>query len=119
MASDLIGEIHSTPVEEITREQIRRWQDELFTLSTNAKTDEEFEYCENLSNALGRKLCESIESLPPDEKNEVRRILPNEKWAADLADDIKKAKDSGELRTAKLLEKMLQEAFDHKTITKH
>ena len=119
MASGIIDEILSTPVEEITRGQLRRWYDELLTLSANAKTDEEFEYCEQLSNALGRKPCESIESLPPDEQNEVRRILPKEKWAADLADDIKKAKDAGELRTAKLLEKMLQEAFDHKTITKH
>ena len=114
-----MDEIHSTPVEEITREQVRRWQDELFTLSTNAKTDEEFEYCEQLSDALGRKLCESIDSLPPDEQDEVRRILPKEKWAADLADDIKRARDAGEWRAAQLMEETLQEAFDQKTITRH
>ena len=99
--------------------QVRRWQDELRDRSTNAKTDEEFEYCEQLSDALGRKLTESIDSLPPDEQDEVRRILPKEKWAAGLADDIKKAKDAGEWRAAKLLEEMLQEAFDQKTITRH
>lgn len=119
LANDIMDEILSTPVEEITMGQVRRWQDELRDRSTNAKTDEEFEYCEQLSDALGRKLTESIDSLPPDEQDEVRRILPKEKWAAGLADDIKKAKDAGEWRAAKLLEEMLQEAFDQKTITRH
>ncbi len=114
-----MDEIHSTPVEEITREQMRRWQDEIFTRSTNVKTDEEWEYCIQLSDALGRKMCESIDSLPPDEQDEVRRILPKEKWAADLADDIKRARDAGEWRAAQLMEKTLQEAFDQKTIKKH
>ena len=116
---DTMDEIHSTPVEEITWEQVRRWQDELFTLSTNAKTDEEFEYCEQLSNALGRKLCESIDSLPPDEQDEVRRILPKEKWAADLADNIETARETGDLRSVRMGEKMLQEAFALNTITRH
>ena len=119
LANGIMDEILSTPVEEITRGQVRRWQDELLDRSTNAKTDEEFEYCEQLADALGRKLTESIDSLPPDEQDEVRRILPKEKWAAGLADDIKKAKDAGEWRAAKLLEEMLQEAFDQKTITRH
>ncbi len=45
---DTMDEIHSTPVEEITREQVRRWQDEILTRSANAKTDEEWEYCVQL-----------------------------------------------------------------------
>ncbi len=114
-----IDEILSTPVEEITRGQVQRWQDEFLDRSTNAKTDEEFEYCEQLSDALGRKLCESIDSLPPDEQDEVRRILPKEKWAASLADDIEMARKAGDLRAVRMSEEMLQEAFALNTITRH
>ena len=117
--ADTIDEILSTPVEEITRAQVQRWQDEFLTLSANAKTDEEFEYCEQLSDALGRKLWESIESLPPDEQDEVRKILPKEKWAADLADDIEMARAAGDLRVVRMGEELLQEAFDQNTITRH
>ena len=119
MLADTIDEIQSTPVDEITRGQVKRWQNELLTRLTDAKTDEEFEYCEQLSNALGRKLCESIDSLPPDEQDEVRRILPKEKWAADLADNIETAREAGDLRSVRMGEKMLQEAFALNTITRH
>ena len=120
MLADTIDEIRSTPVDEITGEQMRRWQDEVVTRSTNVKTDEEWEYCVELSDTLGRKIRESIESAPEDERDELLRMLPSvEEWAAGIADDINKAWEAGEWRAAQLGERTLRQAFDENTIRKH
>lgn len=114
-----IAEIHRTPAKEITAEQVHRWYDELLIRKTNAKTDEEFECFEHLSDALVQKLCESIDSLPSDEQDEVRKIFPDEKYAADIADSIETARKAGNLREVRMGKEVLKETFALNIITRH
>ena len=85
----------------------------------NAKTDEEQEFCARLCDAFGRKVREAIESLPPDERDEACSVLTKEQWASTVADDIKGARDAGNFKAAQMMEEMLGEAFEQKTITRH
>ena len=117
--ANTIAEIHSTPAEEITEEQTYRWYDELLIRKTNANTDEELEYFEQLSDALVQKLCDSIDRLPANEQDAVRKIFPDEKWAADVADGIETARKAGDLRKARMGEEILKETFALNIITRH
>lgn len=118
--ANTIDEIRTTPVEEITRGQVQRWYDEFHARSANVKTDDEWDECVKLSDALGSKLRESIESAPQDERDELLSIVPTvEEWAAGIADTIEKAREAGQWRAAQLGERTLQEAFDQKVITKN
>ena len=117
--TDTIDEIHRTPAKEITAEQVYRWHGELLTRKTNANTDEEFEDFEQLSDAMVKKLCEAIDSLPPNEQDKVRKIFPDEKWAFDVADGIETARTAGDLREVRMGEEILKEAFALTVITRH
>ena len=90
------------------------------TWTDKARTDEDWEFVKAMSNIVGGNMREHLNTLPPDERDFLLRLLgTEEQWAASVADNIEAAREAGDLRAVRMGEEMLQEAFDQKTITRH